>query len=162
MSLRIAQILGPKRAPRARTWTPALAGAVVLTAAFAGTAYAPELVSFQAPQDLSSAVVSPAVPASEMKFVPRVPAVRASFKTQTAVNRATVVPTEAKVHHTRKPGVMLAEANAEQQPAPVLLLFQSSDGDMLGSPVWTLSVWRVTSQINGITRIEETFVMNSI
>lgn len=168
-SLRIAQILEPNRAQGRKAWLPAaMAGAFLLTAAFAGTAYAPELVSFQAPRELSAtaklAAASPKNTTAESSFAPSVRAFNASFKVpmQTLTAKPVVVPARARVRHTSKPRLILAKARTPKQPTPMLLLFRTNAVDGSNPAMWTLSVWRITSTVNGVTRVEETIVMNSI
>jgi beta-lactamase regulating signal transducer with metallopeptidase domain len=88
--------------------------------------------------------------------------------------RPAVIPARMKVRHApqphvvlatakaRRPDVVLAKANLEQQPAPMLLVVQSTEIDPSGSLVWTLCVWRVSPGDQGMRQIEETIVMHSI
>lgn len=84
-----------------------------------------------------------------------------------------VVPARARLRGSNKPKLLLSKAKVDQQPAPMLLVFELTDHqltdhesaglDTLGSlRVWSLCVWRVTAGADGATHIEETIVMNRI
>jgi len=181
ISSRIAHILqagrsGSKNSRSKNAWRFAVAaGAVVLTVTFVATPYTPELVSFKGPAQ-SPSVATAVGRAVAMETPLHVPAIRASMRIPAdslqAKRTAAVLPARAKLRASHKPKVMLAKANTQQQLAPTLLVFQltngqfaqrqSADLDSLGSPVWSLCIWRVTAGPNGVPQIEETIVVNRI
>jgi beta-lactamase regulating signal transducer with metallopeptidase domain len=163
MSLRIAEILRPKRSP-AKPWGIFVGAASVLAVALLATPYAPKVVSFHGPASGYSAATT-AIRQSEIRL--SVPAIRASLRvpvggSSSARKRITaVVPAKAKSRHFANSKLVLTKAQVKQPAQPKLLLFRSTDLDGFGSPMWSFAVWRVTYESNGTTHIE-TIVMSSI
>jgi beta-lactamase regulating signal transducer with metallopeptidase domain len=166
-SLRIAQILDPRRSRSNGGWRPAVAAvAGVVVVAFVATPYAPEIISFQqrpvssAGTRMSSgrALSSPALLSNESP----VHAIRASAKIPAGRITAPVIRARVNLRHVARPSLVLAKANVEQRPAQMLLVVQSVDFDLSGSLVWRLCIWRVNPGDQGARQIEETIVMHSI
>jgi beta-lactamase regulating signal transducer with metallopeptidase domain len=185
-SLRIAQILNPRRSRSSGGWRPAIAlVASVVVVAFVATPYAPELISFQqqpvfsAANRISAGITSmPGMRVQLAKASERIsrgathgPAlagegplrlhseqVRATLQTGTA----RVIPARMKQRHVERPHVVLAKANVEQRTAPMLLFVQSTEIDSSGSLVWRLCIWRLNPGDQVARQIAETFVMHRI
>jgi hypothetical protein len=87
--------------------------------------------------------------------------VSGNARPRTRMTAPAVIPVSLKLRRS-KPKVVLTKATESRQPPQILMLLQSTGFDELGSPVFTLSVWRVTSGPDGRRHVEETFVVNSI
>jgi hypothetical protein len=73
----------------------------------------------------------------------------------------TVIQAKASIRpKDQKPQVVMAKAAEQIKPAETLLLFRSTQIDETGTPVWSLSVWRMTTP-SGQT-VQEMIVTNSI
>jgi beta-lactamase regulating signal transducer with metallopeptidase domain len=187
-SLRIAQILNPRRSRSSGGWRPAIAAvASIVVVAFVGMPYAPELISFQPRPMLSAANGSSLSPAMTTAPEMRVQLAKASgrisrgaahgpalagegpIRLHSGQVRATlqtgtarVIPARMKTRHVARPNLVLAKANVEQRPAPMLLFVQSAEIDSSGSLVWRLCIWRMNPGDQGARQIEETIVMHRI
>jgi hypothetical protein len=187
-SLRIAQILDPRRPRSSGGWRTAMAAvAGVVVVAFVATPYSPEIISFQQRPVLSAANGSSLSPAMTTAPGMRVQLVKASERISRGAThgpalagegpirlrsgrvRATlqtgtarVIPARMKQRHVERPHVVLAKANVEQRPAPMLLFVQSTEIDSSGSMVWRLCIWRLNPEDQVARQIAETFVMHRI
>lgn len=185
VSLRVAQILEPKRRTGSRSWRSALAMIATMAAiVVAATPYAPEVISFQEnSQPRVSTTASNSAPIAGMVVPVKLPGTaamrnkdrysRAGGGTRPYVGSARfskpnashelsasarVVPAKAalrKVRHNAK--LVAAKAPANTVPAATWLVMRSTQVDSLGNAVWTLSVWRITSADG--ERLQETIVM---
>jgi beta-lactamase regulating signal transducer with metallopeptidase domain len=178
VSVRVTRILESEKRPRShRGWLGATAMIGTLAVmTVAAMPYAPELVSFQQPRvqafsrdsGLSRSVSNIVIPARwtgedthalsasqghALAQKPRHPAVK---------HDAQVIPANATQRSIRRPhsDIFLTKASAQRQPSQTLLVLRSTQVDDFGMPLWTFSVWRVSSP-NGQT-VQEMFVMNSI
>ena len=182
ISSRIMRILDHRR-PSHRGWRPAAAMIGTLALVSVGAMpYAPELVSFDNKVEpafsaesggLSSAQVVPAAlrwSGADRTVATRTRARRTSKHSRSADARfprvpgtssPVLVPVKARVDRVNaKAKAAMAKAGEEMRPAETLLVFHSDEVDRSGTPVWTLSMWRVTRPDGQMVR--ELIVMNSI
>ncbi len=178
LSQRLAQILDTKRPRTNLGWKPAASMIAVMAVITVGAApYAPEIVSFEkkTPGTLLSAgaEVLPSVAAtpvslrlSQEQKHRSVPPENIKGKTVHTAPSAisgnpAVVPVKATSRKPKtSPNVMMTKAQENTSRAATLLIIRSTQLGGDGVPVWTLSVWRVTSE-NG-QAVQQMFVMNSI
>jgi beta-lactamase regulating signal transducer with metallopeptidase domain len=168
VSLRLAHILDMKRDRTSRGWRPALGmiGTLALIAAGA-MPYAPELIVFRGRVQPAVSAASPGVASIPAAVIPAhwtAETTRSVYqggqhRTRTDFG-SMVVPAKTKVHKAnRAPRVVMAKAPARNMPTERLLALHSTQ---VGTAVWTLSVWQVTSADGEQQTIQEVIVMNSI
>lgn len=162
MSLRLAQILDPKRPRRTGLWKPVLAFTAGMLALVLGAAPSmPKLVAFQAqpgqspaqPTQTAQRVLNAAEQPADSGMVRPVaervaqsPRPEAEPRVISAVFHpfsAAAVPLQLKARSRRRPGVMRANARREQHPIQgSIIILRTTQYDGSGSGVWTLCIWR--------------------
>lgn len=162
MSLRLAQILDPKRPRRTGLWKPVLAFTAGMLALVLGAAPSmPKLVAFQVqpsqspaqPTQTAQRVLNAAEQPADSGMVRPVaervaqsPRPEAEPRVISAVFHpfsAAAVPLQLKARSRRRPGVMRANARREQHPIQgSIIILRTTQHDGSGSGVWTLCIWR--------------------
>ena len=181
MSLRVAQILDPKRPSRTGLGKPVLglsAGLLVLV--FGAAHYAPRLVAFQTPpqhgqtqhihaiQQATDAELQPeAAGATRSRTAAALDSQRSSLAPQPRVTPAVFNPRTAvatphlKATSPRKPVVMRATAEERERPIEAtLVILQTTQYDESGSGSWTLCVWRVERGTSAERQLQRAIVLD--
>jgi len=162
ISLRVAQILDPKRPHRTGLWRPVLGFTAGMLALVLGAApYMPKLVAFRARPSQSAALPTQtaqrALNAAEQpahsgmvrpvaervtqnpRHDPEPRAISAVFHPRSAA----AGPLPLKARSPRRPGLMLASAPREEHPIQgTIVILRTAQYDASGSGVWTLCIWR--------------------
>lgn len=184
ISQRVARILATDRPRADRGLRPALAMIGTLTVMTVGAMpYVPHIISFQSKaQPTFSAASEDARPIEVVPVVLKRPVHRSSERPVSTMGSASlrastslspvaksrrapdaIVRAEAAPRKSgRATSVVMARASDRPMRNARLLVWHSSQVDELNEPVWTLTVWRVTTADGRQQTLQETIVMNSL
>jgi Zn-dependent protease with chaperone function len=157
MSQRVAQILDVRRPKQTRLWKPVIGLSVaVLAVSFAAAPYTPRLVAFRSLAKESSTqsvrASNDGAKAAGHAIVPT--GVKPSREVLGQAPQATVIPAAFSMRTTGPtPRLKLTSRRASLAKArakkvrfagrEMFVIFQSTQYDASGAPVWTVCIWRV-------------------
>jgi beta-lactamase regulating signal transducer with metallopeptidase domain len=181
MSLRVAQILDPKRPGHTGRWRPVLGLSAGMLALVLGAApYVPQVVAFRdrgiqspdgqmqmAPRALNAEVqtADAAMIHSVAERVEQRPKVARQAQAIPAVfhPRAAVIPLRLRAKSPRQPVVMRASSSQRGLPVPeTIVILRATRYDASGLGVWTLCIWRVGGNSPAERRLESAIFVSSI
>jgi beta-lactamase regulating signal transducer with metallopeptidase domain len=169
MTLRIAQILSPRRPGNIALWKPALGVSTTLIATvLLATPYLPTLVAFRPDAPAHSLIQASHIPSATTavavqktiaspQTTPRARAIAAAFHPRARA------ASQSKLSASSQPRIMRTSFTPNDLPVPnTVVIFQTTRYESAGREIWTLSVWRVGGNDWSNRQLESAWIVSSI